>query len=160
MDSMDGGEWTPASRLRYNLQDTISRCTVQVHRYKFTKSVRQIFFTQVNKFGKFCSRRLDNYVSYVFMVFYATFPIIFRHFTGVSQLMDRNLRAFGQCGNVECEVWELGSAVLRPAVLSSCILGCKFMEGWISDPEECSSVWSGIRPENSASISKSSIFGM
>jgi hypothetical protein len=28
---MDGGQWSPASRLSYNLRDTISRCTVQVH---------------------------------------------------------------------------------------------------------------------------------
>ncbi|KAH9793245.1 hypothetical protein KPL71_004461 [Citrus sinensis] len=27
---MDGGDWTPASRLTYNLRDTISRCTVQL----------------------------------------------------------------------------------------------------------------------------------
>lgn len=27
---MGGGEWTPASRLTYNLRDTISRSTVQV----------------------------------------------------------------------------------------------------------------------------------
>jgi hypothetical protein len=30
MCRMDGGQWTPASRLSYNLRDTISRCTVQV----------------------------------------------------------------------------------------------------------------------------------
>lgn len=29
-DRMDGGQWIPASRLTYNLRDTISRCTVQV----------------------------------------------------------------------------------------------------------------------------------
>ncbi|KAE8670784.1 L-ascorbate oxidase-like protein [Hibiscus syriacus] len=29
--SMDRGQWTPASRLAYNLRDTISRCTVQVY---------------------------------------------------------------------------------------------------------------------------------
>lgn len=28
---MDGGEWTPASRLSYNLRDAIARSTVQVH---------------------------------------------------------------------------------------------------------------------------------
>ncbi|KAK9092042.1 hypothetical protein Syun_026953 [Stephania yunnanensis] len=28
---MDGGAWTPASRLRYNLRDTVARCTVQVY---------------------------------------------------------------------------------------------------------------------------------
>ncbi|GMJ05729.1 SKU5 similar 5 [Hibiscus trionum] len=28
---MDRGQWTPASRLAYNLRDTISRCTVQVY---------------------------------------------------------------------------------------------------------------------------------
>ncbi|PRQ52763.1 putative laccase [Rosa chinensis] len=33
---MDGGEWTPASRLRYNLQDTVSRCTVQVYPNSWT----------------------------------------------------------------------------------------------------------------------------
>lgn len=31
MGRMDGGDWTPASRLTYNLRDTISRCTVQVY---------------------------------------------------------------------------------------------------------------------------------
>ncbi|XP_015873551.3 L-ascorbate oxidase homolog [Ziziphus jujuba] len=28
---MDGGQWTPASRTRYNLRDTVARCTVQVY---------------------------------------------------------------------------------------------------------------------------------
>lgn len=28
---MDGGQWTPASRLGYNLRDAIARCTVQVY---------------------------------------------------------------------------------------------------------------------------------
>lgn len=28
--SMDGGQWTPASRARYNLRDTVARCTTQV----------------------------------------------------------------------------------------------------------------------------------
>ncbi|XXG46847.1 hypothetical protein AAC387_Pa02g1587 [Persea americana] len=28
---MDGGQWTPASRLGYNLRDTVARCTVQVY---------------------------------------------------------------------------------------------------------------------------------
>lgn len=27
---MDGGQWTPASRSRYNLRDTVARCTTQV----------------------------------------------------------------------------------------------------------------------------------
>ncbi|OWM79812.1 L-ascorbate oxidase homolog [Punica granatum] len=33
---MDGGQWSPASRLNYNLQDTISRCTVQVYPLSWT----------------------------------------------------------------------------------------------------------------------------
>ncbi|GMY09874.1 L-ascorbate oxidase homolog [Fagus crenata] len=33
---MDGGQWTPASRLSYNLRDTISRCTVQVYPSSWT----------------------------------------------------------------------------------------------------------------------------
>ncbi|XP_022136099.1 L-ascorbate oxidase homolog [Momordica charantia] len=33
---MDGGQWTPASRLTYNLRDTISRCTVQVYPQSWT----------------------------------------------------------------------------------------------------------------------------
>ncbi|KAM7275476.1 hypothetical protein ACFE04_017342 [Oxalis oulophora] len=33
---MDGGEWTPANRLTYNLRDTISRCTVQVYPKSWT----------------------------------------------------------------------------------------------------------------------------
>ncbi|KAM1373315.1 hypothetical protein ACFX2I_024031 [Malus domestica] len=33
---MDGGLWTPASRLRYNLRDTISRSTVQVYPSSWT----------------------------------------------------------------------------------------------------------------------------
>lgn len=33
---MDGGQWTPASRLSYNLRDTISRCTVQVYPNSWT----------------------------------------------------------------------------------------------------------------------------
>ncbi|ONI18438.1 hypothetical protein PRUPE_3G216000 [Prunus persica] len=33
---MDGGQWEPASRLRYNLRDTISRCTVQVYPNSWT----------------------------------------------------------------------------------------------------------------------------
>ncbi|KAM1164598.1 hypothetical protein ACFX13_024723 [Malus domestica] len=33
---MDGGQWTPASRLRYNLRDTISRSTVQVYPSSWT----------------------------------------------------------------------------------------------------------------------------
>ncbi|XP_077243687.1 L-ascorbate oxidase homolog isoform X2 [Tasmannia lanceolata] len=28
---MDGGQWTPASRLSYNLRDTVARCTIQVY---------------------------------------------------------------------------------------------------------------------------------
>jgi len=30
MSRMDGGQWSQASRLSYNLRDTISRSTVQV----------------------------------------------------------------------------------------------------------------------------------
>ncbi|KAL6567506.1 hypothetical protein OROGR_001174 [Orobanche gracilis] len=33
---MDGGQWTPASRLRYNLKDTVARCTVQVYPRSWT----------------------------------------------------------------------------------------------------------------------------
>ncbi|KAE8645741.1 L-ascorbate oxidase homolog [Cucumis sativus] len=33
---MDGGQWIPASRLTYNLRDTISRCTVQVYPKSWT----------------------------------------------------------------------------------------------------------------------------
>lgn len=33
---MDGGQWTPESRLNYNLRDTISRCTVQVYPKSWT----------------------------------------------------------------------------------------------------------------------------
>ncbi|CAI0431131.1 unnamed protein product [Linum tenue] len=33
---MDGGQWTAASRLRYNLRDTVSRCTVQVYPRSWT----------------------------------------------------------------------------------------------------------------------------
>ncbi|XP_038704166.1 L-ascorbate oxidase homolog [Tripterygium wilfordii] len=33
---MDGGQWSPASRLSYNLRDTISRCTVQVYPSSWT----------------------------------------------------------------------------------------------------------------------------
>ncbi|XVE91328.1 hypothetical protein REPUB_Repub01dG0000600 [Reevesia pubescens] len=33
---MDGGQWMPASRLAYNLRDTISRCTVQVYPKSWT----------------------------------------------------------------------------------------------------------------------------
>ncbi|KAJ6729207.1 L-ASCORBATE OXIDASE-like protein [Salix viminalis] len=33
---MDGGQWSPASRLTYNLRDTISRCTVQVYPASWT----------------------------------------------------------------------------------------------------------------------------
>ncbi|KAK4793163.1 hypothetical protein SAY86_023598 [Trapa natans] len=33
---MDGGQWSPSSRLNYNLQDTVSRCTVQVYPQSWT----------------------------------------------------------------------------------------------------------------------------
>ncbi|EPS74059.1 hypothetical protein M569_00695 [Genlisea aurea] len=33
---MDGGQWTQASRLRYNLRDTVARCTVQVYPKSWT----------------------------------------------------------------------------------------------------------------------------
>ncbi|KAL7130312.1 hypothetical protein ABFS83_13G125200 [Erythranthe nasuta] len=33
---MDGGGWTQASRLRYNLRDTVARCTVQVYPKSWT----------------------------------------------------------------------------------------------------------------------------
>ncbi|KAJ4829102.1 hypothetical protein Tsubulata_033657 [Turnera subulata] len=33
---MDGGQWTPASRSRYNLRDTVSRCTTQVYPRSWT----------------------------------------------------------------------------------------------------------------------------
>ncbi|TXG55383.1 hypothetical protein EZV62_020639 [Acer yangbiense] len=33
---MDGGQWTPASKLTYNLRDTVSRCTVQVYPNSWT----------------------------------------------------------------------------------------------------------------------------
>ena len=50
------------------------------------------------------------------------------HYVGVSQVMDCSVHAFGQCGNVECEVRELGSSVLGAAILSSCVFTCQFME--------------------------------
>lgn len=33
---MDGGQWTPASRARYNLRDTVARCTTQVYPKSWT----------------------------------------------------------------------------------------------------------------------------
>ncbi|KAJ0081932.1 hypothetical protein Patl1_09996 [Pistacia atlantica] len=33
---MDGGQWTPASRTRYNLRDTVARCTTQVYPRSWT----------------------------------------------------------------------------------------------------------------------------
>ncbi|XP_028087438.1 L-ascorbate oxidase homolog [Camellia sinensis] len=33
---MDGGQWTPASRSRYNLRDTVARCTTQVYPKSWT----------------------------------------------------------------------------------------------------------------------------
>ncbi|XP_043712160.1 L-ascorbate oxidase homolog [Telopea speciosissima] len=33
---MDGGQWTPASRLQYNLRDAIARCTIQVYPSSWT----------------------------------------------------------------------------------------------------------------------------
>ncbi|KAL0305945.1 UNVERIFIED_CONTAM: L-ascorbate oxidase [Sesamum radiatum] len=33
---MDGGQWTEASRSRYNLRDTVARCTVQVYPKSWT----------------------------------------------------------------------------------------------------------------------------
>ncbi|PNX89724.1 L-ascorbate oxidase [Trifolium pratense] len=33
---MNGGQWSAASRLNYNLRDTISRCTVQVYPKSWT----------------------------------------------------------------------------------------------------------------------------
>ncbi|KAL6992804.1 hypothetical protein U1Q18_010920 [Sarracenia purpurea var. burkii] len=33
---MDGGQWTPASRSRYNIRDTVSRCTTQVYPKSWT----------------------------------------------------------------------------------------------------------------------------
>ncbi|XP_057764924.1 L-ascorbate oxidase homolog [Salvia miltiorrhiza] len=33
---MDGGQWTEASRLRYNLRDTVARCTTQVYPRSWT----------------------------------------------------------------------------------------------------------------------------
>ncbi|XP_027086191.1 L-ascorbate oxidase homolog [Coffea arabica] len=33
---MDGGQWTPASRSKYNLRDTVSRCTTQVYPRSWT----------------------------------------------------------------------------------------------------------------------------
>ncbi|KAF8409581.1 hypothetical protein HHK36_005659 [Tetracentron sinense] len=33
---MDGGQWSPASRLRYNLRDTVARCTTQVYPKSWT----------------------------------------------------------------------------------------------------------------------------
>ncbi|KAF3453203.1 hypothetical protein FNV43_RR03642 [Rhamnella rubrinervis] len=33
---MDGGQWTPASRSRYNLRDTVARCTTQVYPRSWT----------------------------------------------------------------------------------------------------------------------------
>ncbi|KAJ8761809.1 hypothetical protein K2173_004658 [Erythroxylum novogranatense] len=33
---MDGGQWTPASRARYNLRDAVSRCTTQVYPKSWT----------------------------------------------------------------------------------------------------------------------------
>ncbi|CAI9756620.1 unnamed protein product [Fraxinus pennsylvanica] len=33
---MDGGQWTPASRPRYNLRDTVARCTTQVYPKSWT----------------------------------------------------------------------------------------------------------------------------
>nr|GMD91720.1 L-ascorbate oxidase homolog [Ipomoea batatas] len=36
MNRMDGGQWTQASRTRYNLRDTVARCTVQVYPKSWT----------------------------------------------------------------------------------------------------------------------------
>lgn len=33
---MDGGQWSPASRARYNLRDTVARCTTQVYPKSWT----------------------------------------------------------------------------------------------------------------------------
>jgi hypothetical protein len=80
-----------------------------------------------------------------FFIFYFFWYIVL--ITGVSKVMDCSLHAIGQCGYVECKVWELGSPIFRPTVLSPCLLPCKFMERWKSNPKECSSLRTGIRPQ-------------
>ena len=47
MDRMDGGQWSPDSRLNYNLRDTVSRCTVQVNMHSsnlpYLDPIRHLF---------------------------------------------------------------------------------------------------------------------
>lgn len=41
MTRMDGGQWTPASRARYNLRDTVARSTTQVREKFHYKMISQ-----------------------------------------------------------------------------------------------------------------------
>lgn len=71
---------------------------------------------------------------------------------GLSKIMDSLIHAIGQCGNVEHQIRELGSAVLRPAILPPRLFTCQFMERWVSNSKGCSSLWSCIWTQDSPTI--------
>lgn len=149
---MDGGQWTPASRSRYNLRDTVARCTAQVLR----TSRRLHGSTNYHDLMCFFSVNLSRCLI-IWERANPTFGVLLTCFfilvcPGVPEVVDSNIRASGQCGDVERQIRELGEAVSGPAVLPQGLHTFQVSSRRGPDPEECAPLRAGPRPPHEALI--------
>lgn len=98
-------------------------------------------------------KRVKNIIlSIFFYVNRCTKVLISTVWTGVSQVMDRDISGVGQCGNVELEVGVLGPTVPGPAAVSEGIHAVHVIERRIPHPEERASLWEGERKAHEAAL--------
>lgn len=116
--SMDGGQWSPASRNEYNLRDAVSRCTTQV---------RILSYAVVLEANDW------------YMMTHFCFSLSV--WAGLSQVLGCYICCARQCRYVELEEWVLGKAVPRPTVLSARLYSVNIYQGRISYSKECSPLW-------------------
>lgn len=72
--------------------------------------------------------------------------------SGVPEIVERDLHAARQCGDVERPVGELGAAVLGPAVLSPRLHPVDVVARRVPDPAECSPLRSRLGPPYQAAL--------
>lgn len=118
--SMDGGQWTPASRNQYNLRDGVARCNIQVRKFSWSCSTRSR--------SQFCTSA--KYFAIPRHNFNALLHLLN---AGVPQVLVGDLHPARQRRNVEPTVGVLGETVPRAAILSASLHHVDFTEGRIPD---------------------------
>lgn len=72
MNRMDGGQWTPSSRLGYNLRDTVARCTVQV-RKSLSLSIQLSIYIAYFEVCNICLGKYDDNIALPLIIMVGAF---------------------------------------------------------------------------------------